>query len=317
MQRYVAQRILLVVPTMLGISLIVFSALRFLPGDVVTQIIGDYGSVSPEYRHKLQERYGLDHNLPAQYFSWLADLAHGDIGTSIISGRSVGGELRNRVPTTLELGLLGMLSGLVIAFPIGILSAVRQDSWIDLLGRSFAVVLLSVPSFWIALLAITYGFVWFHWTPPLEYHDLWQHPGLNLRSVWVPALILGGSLAGGNMRFIRASLLDVLRQDYVRTARAKGLQERAVVLRHALRNALIPVVTVIGLQVSLIVGGTVILEQIFSLPGMASYLLEAISQRDYPVVQGIVLLTSTVVVLSNLVVDVSYALLDPRIRANR
>jgi peptide/nickel transport system permease protein len=193
------------------------------------------------------------------------------------------------------------------------LAAVKQNSAIDYLARSLAIASLATPSFWLGLIVIVYGFILFRWTPPLHYTPPWEDPLANLKILWVPALILGTALAGHTVRYTRTTMLEVLQQDYVRTGRSKGLAERTVVARHALPNALIPIVTVIGLQVPLLVGGTVVLEQIFSIPGMGSYLLSSIQQRDYPVVQAIVLLTACVVVLSNLVVDVTYAILDPRI----
>ncbi|MBI2764793.1 MAG: ABC transporter permease [Chloroflexi bacterium] len=314
MNTYVAQRLLLIVPTMFGVTVVLFMAVRFLPGDVVDQILGDFGAASPETRRQLEERYSLNDSIPQQYVTWLGELARGDLGTSITSGRPVSSEVKRRLPATFELGSLAMVFSLVIALPIGIFSAVKQNTWIDYAGRSFAIVLLAVPSFWLGLLAITYGFIWFGWVPPLRYAQLWDDPVSNLKILWVPAAILGGFLAGTTMRLTRSAMLEVMHEDYVRTARAKGLRARVVVLRHALRNAILPVVTVVGLQVPVMVGGTVILEKIFSIPGMGSYLLTSLSQRDYPVVQAIVLFTATAIVITNLVVDLSYSVIDPRIR---
>jgi peptide/nickel transport system permease protein len=311
---YVAQRFMLVIPTFLGVTIVLFMAVRFLPGDVVDQILGDFGAASPETRHQLEERYSLNDSIPQQYGAWLGDLVTGDLGTSIISGRPVSSEVRRRLPATVELGAFAMIFSLLIALPIGVISAVKQNSIIDFAGRSIAILLLSVPSFWLGLLAITYGFVWFGWAPPLRYEQIWDSPIQNLRIVWVPALILGGFLAGTTMRMTRSTMLEVMNEDYVRTARAKGLQEKAVILRHGMRNAILPVLTVIGLQVPVIVGGTVILERIFSIPGMGSYLLTSLSNRDYPVVQAIVLFSATLIILTNLLVDLSYSVIDPRIR---
>lgn len=314
MNAYAVQRTLLIIPTMLGVTLILSVAVRFLPGDVVDQMLGDFGAASPELRHQLEERYSLNDSMGQQYVDWLGELLSGDLGTSITSGRSVSSELQRRLPATFELGALAMLISIVVALPIGVLSAVKQNSPIDYAARSFAIILLAVPSFWLGLLAITYGFAWFGWAPPLRYSQFWEDPVSNLQILWVPALILGGVLAGSTMRMTRSTLLEILREDYVRTARAKGLRGRTVVVRHALRNAVLPVITVIGLQVPVLVGGTVILERIFSIPGMGSYLLTSLSQRDYPVVQAIVLLSAALIVVTNLVVDLSYSVVDPRIR---
>lgn len=314
MHKYILRRLLLLLPTMFGITLVVFMAVRFLPGNVVDQLLGDYGDVSPEVRQSLEESYSLRGNAFLQYFEWLGSVATGDFGTSFISGRPVLSDLKHRLPVTLELGVMAMTVSLLISLPIGILSAVRQDGLADYLGRSFAIALLAIPSFWMALMVITYGWVLFGWTPPLRYHHIWDDPAANLASLLPPALILGAQLSGAVMRLTRSAMLEVLRQDYIRTARAKGLRERSVITSHAIRNAVLPVITVIGLQVPIIVGGTVVLERIFSLPGMGNYLLSAINQRDYPVVQAIVLISATTVVLSNLVVDLAYSVIDPRIR---
>jgi peptide/nickel transport system permease protein len=300
---------------MLGVTLAVFSAVRFLPGDVVTQILaGGYGAANPAFRASLEKQYSLNKSIPQQYVQWIGATARGDLGHSILSGRPVTQELRTRLPATFELGFLGLVVSLLIALPVGILSAIHQDSVIDLIARSFAIALLAAPSFWLALLAITYGFVWFGWTPPLHYYQIWDSPGLNLGTLWVPAIILGGGLSGSVMRLTRSTMLEVLRQDYIRTAWAKGLAGRKVVIRHAMRNAIVPVVTVIGLQIPVLVGGTVILERVFSIPGMGNYLLSSIQSRDYPVVQAVVLLSASVVILSNLLVDLLYSVIDPRIR---
>jgi peptide/nickel transport system permease protein len=218
------------------------------------------------------------------------------------------------MPVTAELGLLAMLIGLAIAIPIGVISAVRQDTWSDYVGRSVAIGLLAIPAFWLGTLVITLPSVWWGWTPPLRYTRLLDDPLKNLGHVMIPAFILGLGLSGTLMRLTRAQMLEVLRQDFVRTAAAKGLAERAVVMRHALKNAFIPVLTLLGLQVSILVGGTVVLESVFVLPGMGRYLLEAVQYRDYPVIQGLNLIFATVIILANLIVDLLYGWLDPRVR---
>ena len=246
--------------------------------------------------------------------SWLANMVRGDFGDSLISRRPVTTELRDRIPVSIELGLLAMLFSVTIALPVGVLSAVKQDTRTDYVARSFSIMLLAVPSFWAGQMAIVFGFQFFGWTPPLQYRQFWDEPLTNLGIMWVPAIILGGILSGSVMRLTRSTMLEVLRQDYVRTARAKGLREHNVLIRHALRNAVLPVVTVIGLQVGITVGGTVILERIFSLPGMGRFLLASLENRDYPVVQAVVLIAAVVVLTANLIVDLSYAIIDPRIR---
>lgn len=314
MQQYILKRILLLIPTLFGITLVVFTAVRFLPGDAIDQMLGESGSASPEARAEMEARYGLSGSIPSQYVSWLSDMAQGDFGTSLSSGRPVSDDLRQRVPITFQLGMMALAISLIISMPVGIISAVKQDSMPDYLSRSLAIGFLAIPSFWLAMLVITYGFIWFGWTPPLNYRDLWDQPLENLRIMIWPAIILGASLSGTVMRMTRSMMLEVLRQDYTRTAHAKGLTPWTVISRHALRNALLPVVTVVGLQISVVIGGTVVLEQIFSIPGMGSLLLSSISVRDYPVVQGIVLLSALVVVGSNFVVDLVYTVIDPRIR---
>lgn len=315
MTTYLLKRLALVIPTLLGITLVVSLAVRFLPGDVIDQLLGDDASfVNPETRAAMEERFSLDQSPIEAYINWTSDLVQGDLGRSLISGRAITEDLKGRLPVTMQLGAMGLIVAVLIAIPVGVLSAVRQDGPVDYVTRSLAVVLLSTPNFWIGLMAITYGFILFDWTPPLGYSKPWEDLGSNLRSLWIPALILGTHATGSIMRVMRATMLEVLRQDYVRTAWAKGLRERTIIIRHALRNAFIPVLTVIGLQIPSLVGGTVILERIFSIPGMGNYLLNSIQQRDYPVVQAVVLVTAFVVVFSNLIVDLAYAIIDPRIR---
>lgn len=315
MQQYLLKRLVLVIPTLLGITLVVALAVRFLPGNIVDQVLGEEAAfVNPETREALERRFGLDQNPIEQYVVWVTDLVRGDLGRSLISGRTITSELAIRLPVTLQLGLMALCVAVIIAIPVGVISAIRQDTAVDYVFRSFSVVLLSTPSFWIALMVIVYGFILFDWTPPLVYSKPWDSLSENMRALWIPALILGTHATGSIMRITRATMLETLRQDYVRTAWSKGLRERAIIVRHVMRNAIIPVITIIGLQIPSIVGGTVILERIFSIPGMGNYLLTAIQQRDYPVVQAIVLITAFVVVFSNLIVDLAYAVIDPRIR---
>jgi peptide/nickel transport system permease protein len=312
MQAYLVQRLLLVVPTLLGVSILVFALVRVLPGDAVAMLLQDYAQGADG--DALRAQLGLDRPAPVQYVEWLGAVARGDLGTSLRSKTPIGVELASRIPVTLELGVLGLLFGLAVALPVGVLSAVRQDTRVDYLARSTAIGLLAIPGFWLGTLVITLPSVWWQWTPPLRYTRLFDDPGKNLAQIVVPAIILGLALSGTLMRLTRAQMLEVLRQDFVLTAHGKGLTERAVLVRHALKNAFIPVLTLLGLQISILVGGTVVLESVFALPGMGRYLLEAIQYRDYPVIQAVNLIFATVIVLANLIVDLLYGWLDPRLR---
>ena len=315
MQRYILRRLLLTVPTLLGVTLIVSAMVRLLPGDAVTMMMQDYGSYARD-ADDLRAQLGLSRPFPIQYATWLGGVARGDFGRSLRDQTPIAQDLGRRLPVTFELGALGLAISLLIAIPLGVHSAVRQDTLSDYLARSLAIAMLAIPGFWLATLAITLPSLWFRCTPPLRYTRLQDNPTTNLSQMLLPALILGIGLSGGLMRLTRAQMLEVLRHEYVRTARAKGLGERAVVVRHALRNAIVPVVTLLGLQVTVLISGTVVLESIFVIPGMGRYLLEALNNRDYPVVQAVVLLFATLVILVNLAVDLLYAWLDPRIRYN-
>jgi len=315
-QRYLAQRLLLMLTTLFGVTVLVFAILRLIPGGVESVILGgdQVAAASPEQFAAVRRALGLDRPLPVQYVHWLTGVLRGDLGQSFISKRPIAPDIAARIPVTFELGLLAMIVSLCIAVPVGVLAAIRQDTVPDYAARSFAVALLSIPGFWLGTLVITFGARWFGYAPPLTYVRLSDDPLRNLQMLLPPAIILGAGLSGTVMRLTRAQMLEVLRQDYVRTAWAKGLPERAVVWRHALRNAALPVVTIIGLQVPILFGGTVVLETLFSLPGTGRYLITAVNARDFPAIQAVVLLVATVVVLSNLVVDVLYVVLDPRVR---
>jgi len=311
-KRYVLRRLLVAIPSLLIASLIVFSLPRLLPGDVVQLMLDEkaYGKDLEDLRAKL----GLNQPIHIQYVAWLGQLARGDLGQSLWTSRPVLQELTLRLPVSLELGVLALLFAIVIAVPIGVLAAVRQDTLADYAMRSMAILGLSVPGFWIATLAILLPAIWWGWSPPIRFTTLSADPWAHVVQFLLPAFILGIASAAAIMRLTRGTLLEVLRQDYVRTAWSKGLRERVVVLKHSLKNALIPVITVLGIQVAQILGGTVIFETIFGLPGIGRFLFDAINQRDYPVIQGVNLLIVTVVVVTNLAVDALYALLDPRIR---
>ncbi|MBK9612681.1 ABC transporter permease [Candidatus Amarobacter glycogenicus] len=315
MQRYIARRLLLMIPTLLGVTFVVFVMVRAVPGDVIDQIRGDFGAGDRETKEALLKEYSLDGNIAVQYVRWLGDLATFDFGKSIISNRTVVSELQNRLPVTLELSILAIICSLTIALPIGIISAIRQDTIIDYVCRSLAISLLAVPGFWVGLMLITMAGKYFTWgVPPKNYIEFTADPIGNLRMLAMPAIILGAGLSGGVMRFTRSTMLEVLRQDYVRTAWSKGLRERVIITRHVMRNALIPVVTVVGLQLPILVGGTVIIETVYSIPGMGRYYVASVNQLDYPVIQAINVIVALVVVFANLGVDLIYSVLDPRIR---
>jgi peptide/nickel transport system permease protein len=311
-QSYVLRRLLIALPSLLIASLIVFTLPRLIPGDVVQLMLEEkaYGKDLADLRAKL----GLDRPIPVQYVDWVGRLARGDLGESLWTRQPVLGELARRMPVTLTLGFLAIVVAVVIGVPIGILSAVRQDGALDFFARSAAILGLSIPGFVQAIVVILLPAIWWGWTPRMGFTDLAHGPATYLLQFVLPAIILGIASAAAIMRLTRGMLLEVLRQDYVRTAWAKGLRERVVVLKHSLKNAIIPVVTVLGLQIAQIAGGSVIIESIFGLPGMGQFLLEAITQRDYPVIQGINLLIVVIIVATNLLVDLFYAVIDPRIR---
>jgi len=311
---YVAARLSLVLPMFLGSTLIIFVLMRLLPGDVVDQLMGMEGSLSAEARASLRQLLGLDAPLPLQYLKWLGDLVRLDLGVSLRSSLPVREMLLQRVPVTIELAVLAVLLSMVIAVPLGIVSALFRNRSIDFIARLFGLFGLSMPVFWLATLLILGGASFLHWLPPVIYAPFWQAPLQNLKQMALPTLALALSLVAVVMRMTRSSMLEVLEQDYIQTARAKGAAEPTVVLRHALKNALIPVVTVVGVQFGYLLGGSVVVEQIFGLPGLGFMLLNAIYQRDYPVVQGAVVFVALFFILVNLVVDLVYGVLDPRIR---
>jgi peptide/nickel transport system permease protein len=324
-QRYIAQRILLAIPTIFMVTVLTFLFLRvFLPADVIDLIIGEYGRNDPGLRAALEKELGLTGSLFTQYFNWIGiswfwggptGVLEGNLGESLHSGRSVLGELQRRVPVSMELGLWSLAWAVSLAIPMGVWAAVRQDEWPDYGLRSLAILLNSVPSFWVAVLVITFGSIWFNWAPPINFQYIQDDPWAHIQIMMLPAIIIAITPSGGLVRLVRTTMLEVLRQDYVRTAHAKGLSQNTVLYKHALRNALIPVVTVIGsVFLPNIVTGTVIFEQIFIIPGMGRYLVDAVNNLDYPVVQGLNLVYAVILMTSLICVDISYAFLDPRIR---
>ncbi len=316
MQAYIARRLLALVPTLFFASVIVFVTVRLIPGDIIELMMSSNDiSAGKKSREQLEAALGLDQPMYIQYFRWVYDiLFQGDFGKSLWQNTPVSEQLLMRLPITFELGFLALLVALAVAIPIGVYSAMRQDSAGDYIARSFSILMLSVPSFWIGTMVMVFPSIWWGWSPDVKFVPFSQDPLRNLGQMAIPAVILGCALSAVTMRLTRTMMLEVLRQDYVRTAWAKGLDERLVVIRHALRNALIPVVTLIGLQAPLLIGGAVILEQIFVIPGMGLLLLDAVSQRDYPIITGVFLIVGVAVMVINLIVDLSYGVLDPKVR---
>ena len=304
-------------PTLFILSILVFLSVRFIPGDVIdvlTMRMEALGGGALD-REAVERRLGLDVPVYVQYGRWIGGiLLHGSLGESLMGRGAVEQKIVDRLPVTIELGSMAILIGLVIALPVGIYSAMRQDTAADFLGRSVAIIGLATPNFWLGIMVMIYPTIWWGWAPPLELVTFPEDPLGNLAVFIIPSLILGTAAAAGTMRMTRTMMLEVLRQDYVRTAWSKGLKERVVVMRHAVKNALIPVVSLIGLQLPILVGGAVIMENIFNLPGLGRLLLSALNERDYPMVSGINLFFAAGVVVINLLVDLVYAVLDPRVR---
>jgi peptide/nickel transport system permease protein len=265
-------------------------------------------------RSEFEHRLGFDVPVYVQYGRWLGNVFHGNLGQSLWTNVKVTDGLIGKIPVTLELGILGLLVSQLIALPIGVYSAIRQDTVGDYIARSFAVAAIALPSFWLGTLIMVFPSVWWGWSPPMVYVSFLDNPSGNLQIMIIPAIILGMVTSGITMRMTRTMMLEVLRQDYIRTAWSKGLGERLVVLRHAVRNAMIPVVTIVGLQLPVLVGGAVVIEQIFNLPGIGRYMLAALSARDYPIISGVNLFVATFVLIINLAVDLTYGFMDPRVR---
>ncbi len=318
MRVYIIRRLLLIIPTLFILSLLVFLSVRFIPGDVIDVMVARMihyveGGVD---REALERMLGLDVPLYVQYGRWIGDiLLHGTLGESLHGGTvSIEEKIIGRLPVTLELGVLAIVIGLLIALPVGIYSAIRQDTAADYTGRTIAILGLATPNFWLGVMVMIYPAIWWGWSPPMEWIPFSEDPLGNLGVFLIPSLILGTALAATTMRMTRTMMLEVLRQDYIRTAWAKGLNEKVVVLRHAIKNALIPVVTLIGLQLPILVGGSVIIENIFNLPGLGRLMVTALEERDYPVVSGVNLFFATAVIAGNLMIDLIYPYLDPRVR---
>ncbi len=331
MRAYIIRRLLLIIPTLFILSILIFLSVRFIPGDVIDAMAGTIDSTQMDLDREAVERIlGLDVPVYVQYGRWIGVLPtpdwitkeshfngilQGTLGESLHGGvMTIEEEIIAKLPVTIELGVLAIVIGLLIALPVGIYSAIRQDTATDYVGRTAAVIGLATPNFWLAIMVTLYPAIWWGWSPSVEYIPLVADPLGNLGMLIIPAVILGTAMSAATMRMTRTMMLEVLRQDYIRTAWSKGLNERVVVLRHVLKNALIPVVTMIGMQLPLLVGGSVIMENIFNLPGIGRMFLNSLEGRDYPVIQGVNLFFATVVVGVNLIIDLIYAFLDPRVQ---
>ena len=315
MRTYLIRRLLLAIPTGFLVSFMVFLTIRLIPGSIVDLMLNQYQWVTNMDINVIKHNLGMDVPIYVQYFRWMGNIIlHGDFGKSLWYNMPVLQTLLSKLPVTFELGFISLIIAQLIALPIGIFSALRQDTWGDYLARSFAILAIAVPSFWLATLVIVFPSIWWGWSPPLRLVPFMENPIKNLGEFIVPSLVLGLSMAGGTMRMMRTMMLEILRQDYVRTAWAKGLRERTVVMRHVLKNALIPVITTIGLGLPLLIGGAVIIEDIFGLPGLGRLMVEATTMRDYTIVSGDMFLFAFGLVIINLLVDLSYGFLDPRIQ---
>jgi len=314
MIHYVIRRLLFLIPTILLVTIIVFLSIRLIPGDVVDVIQAGMAGAGEIDRETVAHALGLDVPIHIQYGRWLWNIFQGDFGTSLISHTSVTEEILARLPISIELGILSLVVTLILAVPIGVYSAIRQDTIGDYILRSISIGCIAIPGFWLATMVIVYPSIWWNWMPPTEIVSFIDNPIKNVQLFIIPAIVLGMAGAGYTMRMTRTMMLEVLRQDYVRTAWSKGLRERVVIFRHALKNALIPIVTLLGTFVPITVGGSVVIEQIFVLPGTGTLLLDALSERDYTIVSGVNLLIASVILVTNLLVDMTYAYLDPRIR---
>jgi peptide/nickel transport system permease protein len=317
MQGYIVRRILALIPTLIFASFIVFLTVRMIPGNIIDLMLSQNDvSATKQTRADLEMALGLDQPIYVQYFRWIgALLFQGSLGNSLWTSTPVMDEIIHRLPVTFELGLLGLLVSLIVGIPIGVYAALKQDSVGDYVLRTLSILALAIPGFWVGTLVVVFPSIWWGWSPSVKYVTLWQDPIAHLGQLIIPALILGKAFSAVIMRLTRTMMLEVLRQDYIRTARAKGLSVGTMVTRHALRNALIPVVTLVGLQAPLLFGGAVILEQIFVIPGMGLLLLEAVGSRDYPIITGVFLVIGVAVVFINLLVDLSYGWLDPKVRS--
>lgn len=314
MVRYIAQRLVSLIPVLIGISLVTFFLIRLVPGDVVDLMLGNETTIDEGRRQELRKVFGLDEPIYVQYINWASDVVRGDLGTSLRTGQSVRGEIFSKMPVTIELTIFSVVIALLIAIPAGIIAAVKVGTTAEAAAQGVSLLGLSLPNFWLGTLLILVTSRYFHWFPAANYVSFVDDPWKNIQIFILPAISLGAALAAITMRMMRSSLLEVLRREYITTARAKGLSNSAVISRHAIRNAMIPVITVVGIQIGRLLGGAIIIEELFNLPGMGRLAIDAIEQRDYPMIQGVVMVTTVAFVLINLAVDIFYSYIDPRIR---
>ena len=315
MRIYILKRLLLIIPTLLGAATLVFLIMRVIPGDVALLILGgDQGQIDQKQLVAMRQQLGLDQPLYVQFGTWLWGVLRFDFGQSLWTGQPVISELAIRLPLSLELALLATMVSVIISIPVGMLAAVRQDSWVDYLVRVISIGGLAIPGFWVGILCILLLVIVFGWGPPLEFTPPWINPWANFQMMVWPVLTVGYRYAAVTTRMTRSTMLDVLREDYIRTAWAKGLRERAVVVRHALKNSMLPVITLVGTEFAFLIGGLVVTETVFTLNGVGRFVVDAVAHRDYPVVQALIFLTAFSFVIVNLLVDLTYAWFDPRIR---
>jgi peptide/nickel transport system permease protein len=315
MFRYAARRIALMIPTLLGVALLTFFMLRVIPGDVVeVKLRADGGHVTEEILQRERARLGLDKPLPVQFVDWMKGLVTLDLGNSMWTGRPVTEEIGTRIGLTLQVSIMAAIISVLIAIPLGTISALFRDTWIDYAVRIFTIAGLAVPSFWLGMLTILLLLNVFHWSPPVTYTSFFEDPLQNMAQLIWPALAVGYRYAAVVARMVRSSIVEVMREDYIRTARAKGVFERLVVSRHAMRNALLPAITVIGLEFAFLIGGLVVTEQVFNLNGIGRLFVDAVSRNDFVLIQALVMLLALVFVFMNLVIDMLYGVLDPRVR---
>jgi peptide/nickel transport system permease protein len=312
---YVIKRLLLMIPTLFGVAVLIFFLLRVVPGDIVELKYAGSGSYAPkEALDRERARLGLDQPIWKQFITWIVGIPRLEFGTSMWTGQPITHEIAIRLELSIELALMATFVAVLISIPLGVLAAVKQDTWVDYCVRVFSIAGLAIPSFWLGIVIILAFVIYFRWLPPLTFTSFWVDPKANLTQLIWPALAVGYRYSAVATRMTRSAILEVLREDYIRTARAKGLWERAVLIRHALKNALLPVITVIGIEFAFLVGGLVVTEQVFNLNGIGKLFVEAISQRDYTMVQSLVLLTSFIFIFVNFLIDLINAYLDPRIR---
>ena len=316
MRGMIVRRLLIAIPTLIGATILVFVVMRVIPGDIAYALLaGEEGAaqVDPDALADLRRQLGTDRPLHVQYVDWISGLVQGSLGDSMWNRLPVGGEIARRLPITLEIALLSVAIGFGAGLPLGIVSALRRDTWADLIARTASILFLAIPSFWLGLLILLLTTRLFSWIPPLGYHPPWSSPGTNMVQILFPSLVIGSHLMAIVARMTRSTMLEVINEDYIRVARAKGFSERQIVLRHALKNSLLPVLTIVSLSFGTLLGGAVVMERVFSVPGIGSYLIESITVRDYTAVQALVFIFATTFIVINLIVDLAHGWLDPRI----